>query len=216
MLLAGGTRLHAGRTPRSAMAISAFDLFKVGIGPSSSHTVGPMRAALAVRAARCATAGVLDRVHGGARRAVRLARRHRARARLGQGGDPRAGGRDPGAGRPAGRRPARAGGPRPAADRGCWARHDDRLRPRRRRRPAPRRTAGLPHQRHAVHRRATPTGTVLRERDYYSVGGGFVLDEDEVGGSRIVPDSTPVPYPFSTGDELLAPVPRARACRSAT
>ena len=27
------------------MTISVFDLFKVGIGPSSSHTVGPMRAA---------------------------------------------------------------------------------------------------------------------------------------------------------------------------
>lgn len=28
------------------MALSAFDLFTVGIGPSSSHTVGPMRAAV--------------------------------------------------------------------------------------------------------------------------------------------------------------------------
>jgi L-serine dehydratase len=28
------------------MAISVFELFKIGIGPSSSHTVGPMRAAL--------------------------------------------------------------------------------------------------------------------------------------------------------------------------
>ena len=28
------------------MAISVFDIFKIGIGPSSSHTVGPMRAAL--------------------------------------------------------------------------------------------------------------------------------------------------------------------------
>ena len=28
------------------MTISAFDLFKGGIGPSSSHTVGPMRAAV--------------------------------------------------------------------------------------------------------------------------------------------------------------------------
>ena len=28
------------------MFISAFDLFKIGLGPSSSHTVGPMRAAL--------------------------------------------------------------------------------------------------------------------------------------------------------------------------
>jgi L-serine dehydratase len=27
------------------MAISTFDLFTIGIGPSSSHTVGPMRAA---------------------------------------------------------------------------------------------------------------------------------------------------------------------------
>ena len=27
------------------MVISVFDLFKVGIGPSNSHTVGPMRAA---------------------------------------------------------------------------------------------------------------------------------------------------------------------------
>jgi L-serine dehydratase len=27
------------------MAISVFDLFSIGIGPSSSHTVGPMRAA---------------------------------------------------------------------------------------------------------------------------------------------------------------------------
>ena len=27
------------------MAVSVFDLFKIGIGPSSSHTVGPMKAA---------------------------------------------------------------------------------------------------------------------------------------------------------------------------
>lgn len=27
------------------MNVSVFDLFKIGIGPSSSHTVGPMRAA---------------------------------------------------------------------------------------------------------------------------------------------------------------------------
>src|SRR6185436_644346 len=36
--------LHCrGTMPR--MALSVFDLFKIGIGPSSSHTVGPMRAA---------------------------------------------------------------------------------------------------------------------------------------------------------------------------
>ena len=40
------------------MAISAFDLFKIGIGPSSSHTVGPMRAARMF--AGSLTAGGLD------------------------------------------------------------------------------------------------------------------------------------------------------------
>ena len=28
-------------------AVSVFDIFKIGIGPSSSHTVGPMKAARA-------------------------------------------------------------------------------------------------------------------------------------------------------------------------
>src|SRR5512138_3219885 len=33
------------RDRRRPMAVSTFDIFKIGIGPSSSHTVGPMRAA---------------------------------------------------------------------------------------------------------------------------------------------------------------------------
>ena len=43
------------------MALSVFDLFSIGIGPSSSHTVGPMRAA-ALFAERLRDEGVLDRV----------------------------------------------------------------------------------------------------------------------------------------------------------
>jgi L-serine dehydratase len=42
------------------MAVSVFDLFKIGIGPSSSHTVGPMRAAR-LFALRLAHDGVLAR-----------------------------------------------------------------------------------------------------------------------------------------------------------
>ena len=42
------------------MTISAFDLYKVGIGPSSSHTVGPMRAANTF-VTRLATDGLLAR-----------------------------------------------------------------------------------------------------------------------------------------------------------
>jgi L-serine dehydratase len=43
------------------MAVGVFDLFSVGIGPSSSHTVGPMRAA-AVFAEELVSTGVLDQV----------------------------------------------------------------------------------------------------------------------------------------------------------
>src|SRR5438045_3950841 len=42
------------------MAVSVFDLFKIGIGPSSSHTVGPMRAAR-LFALRLAHDGQLER-----------------------------------------------------------------------------------------------------------------------------------------------------------
>ena len=43
------------------MSISVLDLFKIGIGPSSSHTVGPMRAAHDF-AATLAQQGLLERV----------------------------------------------------------------------------------------------------------------------------------------------------------
>ena len=43
------------------MAVGVFDLFSIGIGPSSSHTVGPMRAA-AVFAEELKSSGALDRV----------------------------------------------------------------------------------------------------------------------------------------------------------
>jgi hypothetical protein len=41
------------------MPVGVFDLFKIGIGPSSSHTVGPMRAA-AMFAAELRAAGQLE------------------------------------------------------------------------------------------------------------------------------------------------------------
>ena len=46
-------------------------------------------------------------------------------------------------------------------------------------------------------------GKVLCERTYYSIGGGFVLDDDESGHPPLLPDPTVVPYPFRTGTELL-------------
>ncbi len=47
----------------------------------------------------------------------------------------------------------------------------------------------------------------IAERTYYSIGGGFVLDDDGSGHPTLLPDPTPVPYPFRTGTELLRSVP---------
>ncbi|NUS37419.1 MAG: L-serine ammonia-lyase, partial [Lysobacter sp.] len=43
------------------MAVSTFDLYKIGIGPSSSHTVGPMRAAARFVSHWLAESGQLER-----------------------------------------------------------------------------------------------------------------------------------------------------------
>ncbi len=51
-------------------------------------------------------------------------------------------------------------------------------------------------------------GSELTARTYYSVGGGFVVSEelasDGSAQKRIAPDTTILPLPFHTGDELLA------------
>ncbi|MEQ8517015.1 MAG: L-serine ammonia-lyase, partial [Chromatocurvus sp.] len=47
-------------------------------------------------------------------------------------------------------------------------------------------------------------GEVLLERLYYSVGGGFVIDEEAADSGYIVDDPTPLPYPFTTAAELLS------------
>jgi L-serine dehydratase len=47
----------------------------------------------------------------------------------------------------------------------------------------------------------------LASRTFYSVGGGFIVDEAArtlAEGPALAPDPTPVPFPFSTGDELIA------------
>jgi L-serine dehydratase len=46
-------------------------------------------------------------------------------------------------------------------------------------------------------------GNTLDSRIYYSVGGGFVLDESASAGDAIVDDPTPLRYPFTTAAELL-------------
>ena len=52
-------------------------------------------------------------------------------------------------------------------------------------------------------------GVELATRDYYSVGGGFVVNQDEAAEDRIVADTTPLPHPFNSGAELLAECERS-------
>jgi L-serine dehydratase len=46
-------------------------------------------------------------------------------------------------------------------------------------------------------------GEVVLEKTYYSIGGGFVINEEAHGQPALVPDRKVLPYPFTTGDELL-------------
>ena len=69
------------RRPRLQYSVntSLFELFKIGIGPSSSHTVGPMRAAL--RFVHELDLRKPPRAPPASRRSLRLARPHRHRPR---------------------------------------------------------------------------------------------------------------------------------------
>ena len=151
------------------MTVSVFDLFKIGIGPSSSHTVGPMRAAFmfasSLDAGRPARR-VVGRVQG---RAVRLARRDRPRPRQRQGRRARPVRRAARVRRPGGRRAARRA--RPELGHAAAARPRARaVRRGRGRHPAPAQAAGVPLQRHALRRpgrgrrRAVRTDVLLGRR----------------------------------------------------
>src|SRR5690606_7149932 len=47
-------------------------------------------------------------------------------------------------------------------------------------------------------------GSVLLDERYISIGGGFIQALDSIETDERVPEHDPIPYPFSTGDELLA------------
>ena len=188
------------------MTVSAFDLFKIGIGPSSSHTVGPMRAA-GMFVASLADDGVLDRVAGirvelfGSLGATGHGHGSVKAVVLGLTGaepetvDPASAGPLADQVRETGRLRL-PGGPEIAFDTG-----EDIVLHRRKRLPF--------HSNGMRFAAEDDQGRQIDERYYYSVGGGFVLGEDEAGTLAVVPDSTPVPYPFRTGEELLAQTGRS-------
>ena len=186
------------------MAVSVFDLFKIGIGPSSSHTVGPMRAAR-LFALRLAHDGVLART---ARVQSQLYGSLGATGK-GHGSDKAVllglAGHEPDTvdieAIPAlleslrsQQRMGLAGGHEIAFDEKA-----DLLFHRR---------ETLPFHANGMRFIAfDATGGELANRCYYSVGGGFIVsDEVAADGSRqkvIAPDTTVLAHPFHSGDDLL-------------
>jgi L-serine dehydratase len=184
----------------ASVAISVFDLFSIGIGPSSSHTVGPMRAArrfvlglradgqldtvVRVQAQLFGSLGATGHGHGSDRAVI-----------LGlEGADPES--------VDTGTVAERVAQVRGAGRLSLLGQHDvdfgdDDLVLHRRQ--------SLPFHPNGMRFTALDGGgNVVRERTYYSVGGGFVVDEAAAGADRIRADTTVLPHRFSTGSELLA------------
>jgi L-serine dehydratase len=186
------------------MAVSVFDLFKIGIGPSSSHTVGPMRAAR-IFAQRLAHDGQLDAT---------------ARVKSELYGSLGATGKGHGSDKAvllglAGHEPD-------TVDVDAIPALLDAMRQGHRLRLAGTHEIAFDEAADLVfHRRESlpfhangmrfiaydAAGAELASRTYYSVGGGFVVsDEVAADGTRqkqIAPDTTVLPLPFHSGAELL-------------
>jgi L-serine dehydratase len=180
--------------------ISVFDIFKIGIGPSSSHTVGPMRAAkrfaerlaqdgqlaetTRVKVELFGSLGFTGKGHGSDRAVI-----------LGlQGDEPATTNIETVA-----QRVAEAGSTKQLALLGTHAIDFD---------PAEsvvfHRREKLPLHANGMRFTAYAGERVIVERIYYSVGGGFVVDHAGAPADGSMPaEQVSVPYPFNTGDELL-------------
>lgn len=183
-----------------------FDLFSIGIGPSSSHTVGPMRAARRF-VDRLSAGGVLATVAGvrvelyGSLGATGAGHGTPGAVILGlEGADPET--VDPEEAR---RRVAEVGERRQVRLAGDHPVDFD---------PATDIVLSLRamdfHSNGMVFIAVDADGTTVLRRVYYSVGGGFVVDEDEVG--RAPTDDVALPHPFRTGAEMVGLAEENRCC----
>ena len=183
------------------MAVSTFDLYKIGIGPSSSHTVGPMRAAARFVEKWLVESGRLDEV---------------ARVRAEVFGSLALTGRGHGTDKAV-----------LMGFEGHWPNLIDpdviptaleRIRSTKKLRLhgtheiafdeksdlVMNKRQKLPYHTNGMRFAAfDANGGEIASRDYYSVGGGFVVNQDEAAEDRIVADTTELAFPFHTGAELL-------------
>lgn len=182
------------------MHFGVFDLFKIGIGPSSSHTVGPMVAARAFLTR-------VDDEHG--LKAIEKVEAELygslALTGLGHGTDqaillglegliPSTIDPDAVPGIIAKIRESETINLLGQNRIPFHVRHDLKMRG----------DVRLPFHSNAMKFRAfAGDGSVLKEEIWYSIGGGFVIDEAEAGRNSAAGEQSGEPYPFDSGRELL-------------
>ncbi len=182
------------------MVCSVFDLFKIGVGPSSSHTMGPMTAACDfVEGLR--DAGLLDsviRVEADLYGSLALTGKGHATDHavlLGLSGlrpaalDPDEAERIVAHVRDSGRLML-AGAHDLAFDEAADLRFNQRER--------------LPHHSNGMRFTATTASGEASSKVYYSIGGGAIADESSVARNAPPEGGWDVPLPYASGDELLA------------
>ncbi len=189
------------------MAISVFDLFTIGIGPSSSHSIGPMRAARrfveGLRAQgllnRCTEVEV--RLYGSLALTGKGHGTDKALMLGLEGATPE--GIDPDEVEPriaairASNRLALVNGPTVP-----WEESKHLLFLRK---------ESLPQHPNGMRFSARDAdGNTLLEYTCFSIGGGFVVDESDAAADQISHDDTTLPYPNRTGDDILRVAAEAR------
>ncbi len=180
------------------MTISVFDLFKIGIGPSSSHTVGPMRAASdflarAVDGNKTGVNGFKIELFGslgatGIGHATDRAVVMGLMGLLPESVDPREVAPAVSAAFSEGTFHAPGIGRIEFQPERDIAFH----------------LQALPYHPNALRLHALQDGRSVLTRTYYSVGGGFVLDEAEATGALPAVTRAQPPYPFATAQALLS------------
>lgn len=181
------------------MPVSAFELFKIGIGPSSSHTVGPMLAAHRFLN-EASVAGVFDRI---------------AEVTVELFGSLALTGRGHGTDRAvllglAGELPDRIDVDRAAAQVDEVRQSGSVCLLGRRSIVFDERRHLLFHQKESLPRHSNglrfsardASGQIVRQRDYYSIGGGFVVAQDEEANAS--GGGIPLPYSYRSANEMLA------------
>ena len=181
------------------MAISTFELFSIGIGPSSSHTVGPMRAALMFMN-QVESSVLLDKTN------TILVQFYGSLGATGKGhGSDKAvigglAGFAPEDAVPA-EMQALVDLTNTERKLNLLGKHEILFDPKEHLE-----FNGITLDFHSNGLRLTAKdvgGEELLQKTYYSVGGGFVVDETATGADRVVADETELSYPFTTGKELL-------------